>query len=109
LTRLADLVAEPIACGLDDAVPSLGDEPICVVVDERRVVIGLVRATDVPSGRHPRTAEVMREGPSTYRPNVSAEELAPKLDDKHPPWVIVTTSSGVLVGVTTADAVRAAV
>jgi CBS-domain-containing membrane protein len=94
---------------LDEVVPDLGGQPICLVVDERRLVTGVVRASDLPSGDHPRAAEVMREGPSTYRPNVSVEELAPKLDDKHPPWVIVTTSAGVLVGVTTADAVRTAV
>jgi CBS domain-containing protein len=87
----------------------MGDSPICVVVTDRRIVLGIVRASDLEGGgRGRKAADVMREGPSTYRPNVSADELAPKLDDKHPTWVLVTTSDGELIGVTSADAVRAA-
>ncbi|MDQ1402533.1 MAG: hypothetical protein QOG03_849 [Actinomycetota bacterium] len=80
---------------------------MCIVVNDRQVVLGLVKASDLSdSGDAPRAADVMHEGPSTYRPNVSAKELAPKLGEKHPPWVLVTTSTGVLVGLSTADKVR---
>lgn len=79
-----------------------------MVIDSRRLVLGVVRASDLTDGQRPRAGDVMGEGPSTYRPNVSADELAPKLDDDHPPWVLITTSEGILVGVAAADAVRAA-
>ncbi len=50
----------------------------------------------------------MQEGPSTYRPHVSAEEMSANLKDRPAPWVVVTTLSGRLLGVATPEQIHAA-
>ncbi|MBW3556022.1 MAG: hypothetical protein KY454_03685 [Actinobacteria bacterium] len=91
-------------CKLDDAVsqvrPRLGQWPLSLVVTgASRVVLGLVRAENLGGDGDRPVAEVMQEGPSTYRPHVTAEEMSGKLKDSRARWVVVTTLSGQLVGV----------
>ena len=91
----------------DEVAGRMGDWPVGLVVNAERVVLGLVRA-EALAVRHRPVGELMQEGPSTYRPNVSAAELAPKLE-RHPvPYVIVTTLDGRLVGVADPAAIRSA-
>ena len=79
-----------------------------VLAGPQPVVLGLVRAEALHAGDHRRVEEVMEDGPSTYRPHVTAEEMSPQLQDKPAPWVIVTTLSGHLVGVARPEAIHAA-
>jgi hypothetical protein len=100
-------------CRLDDTVEQvldrLGEGALCLVVaGPDRIVVGLVRADALGPDGHRRMSEVMQEGPSTYRPHVTAAELSPKLRSSPVPWVIVTRLSGSLVGVAWPDAVHAA-
>lgn len=46
----------------------------------------------------PPIAEVMKEGPSTYRPHVTAEQMSMNLKNRPAPFVVVTNLSGHLVG-----------
>lgn len=106
LARLAD-PAVP-TCGLDERTDGvrarLGRWPLAVVVNDARVVLGVLRAAGAEPGRA--VSEVMREGPSTYRPHVTAAELAPKL--RRETTVVVTTLDGKLVGVVRSAAIRQA-
>jgi CBS domain-containing protein len=81
----------------------------CVVVNEERIVFGLLRAKHL-EGDPDRTAEqAMAPGPSTFRPHVSAVELGNYLVEHDLPAVPITTGDGVLVGVLRReDAARAA-
>ncbi len=81
----------------------------CVVVNEERVVLGLLRAGEL-DGPPERTAEqAMRPGPSTFRPHVSVVELAEFMTGHDVANSPVTTSDGRLVGLLLReDAVRAA-
>jgi hypothetical protein len=64
--RVGD-VAERVAAGGWDA---------CVVVNQERVVLGLLRAKELQSDPDLRVEEAMRPGPSTFRPFVSIEQMA---------------------------------
>lgn len=100
-------------CRLDDTVGAVrapgGGPPLCLVVDERRVVLGLVPAEALELDPARPVADVMQEGPSTYRPHVPAAEMAERLARHPQAYLVVTTLDGRLVGVTDAAAVRAAV
>lgn len=111
MTRVAALVADVPTCVMDDQVGEvrarLGPDDLCVVVNNDRVVLGLVQGEDLDGDGHRSVGEVMQEGPSTIRPNVPAAMLAGQLGDGSFPWMLVTTPEGTLVGILRgADLVR---
>ena len=89
-------------CGLDDTVGvarrSAGDWGTCIVVNEQRIVFGRMFKTDLAGDPNGRVADVMRAGTSTFRPNVSANEMLEYMDRKHHETSLVTTPDGRLVG-----------
>jgi Mg/Co/Ni transporter MgtE len=70
----------------------------CVVVNDERVVLGLLRAGELQQGQDEPIEQVMRPGPSTFRPHVLIEELAHFMVHHDLPNSPVTTSDGRLVG-----------
>ncbi|MDQ6727734.1 MAG: hypothetical protein M3066_16445 [Actinomycetota bacterium] len=108
-------VADPAVptCELDETVADvrrrLGAWDIALAVrGPGRVVVGLVRAEALGLEDGRTVADVMQEGPSTYRPHVSAAEMSGNLKGSPAPFVVVTTISGRLVGVARPDAIHAA-
>jgi CBS-domain-containing membrane protein len=112
--RLSTLAETEVpTCELDETVAQVrgrlgGWELALVVTDPARVVVGLVRAEALGLEDARQIATVMQEGPSTYRPHVTAAELSPKLKKRPVHWVVVTTLSGRLLGVARPEAVHAA-
>src|SRR6266571_2057642 len=49
---------------------------VCVVLNEQRVVFGLLRAKELDADPARLIEEVMRPGPSTFRPHVGIAEMA---------------------------------
>ena len=91
-------------CSLDerlgavrDRVQQLGWQAV-VVVNEERVVFGQLRAKELALDGGRPIAEVMRPGPSTFRPYVLADEMAKFMVDHKLESSPVTTSNGRLVG-----------
>jgi CBS domain-containing protein len=81
----------------------------CVVVNEERIVLGLLRKAQLASGDDAVVEDVMRPGPSTFRPFISIEEMAAFMTEHELESSPVTTSDGALVGLLRRDdAVRAA-
>ena len=71
----------------------------CVVVNDERVVLGLLRAEELRKGHEEEPVErVMRPGPSTFRPHVSLDDIAKFLVAHDLPNSPITTSDGRLVG-----------
>ena len=70
----------------------------CVVVNDQRVVLGLLRAEELRRGQDESIEQMMRPGPSTFRPHVPIEELAHHMIHHDLPASPVTTSDGRLVG-----------
>ncbi len=78
----------------------------CVVVNDQRIVLGLVR-TDALKADGQRTAEdVMLSGPVTFRPNVSLEEMASYMEGHGVRQALVTTSDGELLGMASREDVE---
>ncbi|HXN77194.1 MAG TPA: CBS domain-containing protein [Candidatus Dormibacteraeota bacterium] len=104
-----------VVCGLNDR---LGDVRDCatatgleaaVVVDEERIVVGLLRAKQLELYPNLAVAQAMRPGPSTFRPYVSTKEMADYMVEHSLDNAPITTSDGKLVGLLLkSDAVRLA-
>jgi Mg/Co/Ni transporter MgtE len=70
----------------------------CVVVNDERVVFGLLRGGELDADRDGPVEQVMRPGPSTFRPHVPIEEMAQFMRQHDLPSSPITTSGGRLVG-----------
>jgi CBS domain-containing protein len=86
--RVAEAKARAQAAGFD----------ACVVVNERRVVLGLLRGRELDSDPHATAERVMRAGPTTYRQNVPAREAGARMRERRVDALLVTTPDGVLLG-----------
>ncbi len=81
-----------------DKVRAAGWES-CIVINERRVVLGRIRR-DALDGDATQAAEaVMQAGPATVRPSEPLDALVKRMQRKHVDSIVVSTSDGVLVGV----------
>ncbi len=91
-------------CRLDERLGDVRDRvryqawEAAVVVNEERVVFGLLRAKELAGDGDQLIAQAMRPGPSTFRPYVLAEEMAHSMVDHKLESSPITTSDGRLVG-----------
>ena len=70
----------------------------CVVVNEERIVLGLLREKDLAPGPAATAEEAMRPGPTTVRPDTPAGKMAERMQKRGTGTVLVTTPDGELVG-----------
>jgi CBS domain-containing protein len=103
--RLVDVVRRDVpTCVLSELVGDVRDRVTaagwnaCVVTNDDRVVLGLLRAEELDSDAGLAVERVMRPGPSTFRPFVSVEEMARTMTERNLENSPVTTSDGKLVG-----------
>jgi predicted transcriptional regulator len=97
--RLGDVRERVHALGWDAAV----------VVDGRRVVLGLLRGAELARDPELSIEQAMRPGPSTFRPYVAIKKMADDMTERQLESSPITTSDGKLVGLLfRADAVREA-
>jgi rhodanese-related sulfurtransferase len=97
-------VREPPVCRpgerLAEVAGRLGEDSVCVVLDEDGVVLGRLRRADFEGHPQALAREMMHPGPSTFRPDVSITEMAhwfrkrPRSGE-----FIITTPDGRLFGV----------
>ena len=81
----------------------------CVVVNEGRIVLGLLREKELAADPEATAGEAMRPGPTTVRPDTPAGKMAERMRKRGTASVLVTTPDGELVGLTyREDAERAA-
>jgi CBS domain-containing protein len=91
-------------CGLTEKVGAVSDRAkglgwdAVVVVNEERVVFGLLRSKELAKDRGLLIAQAMRPGPSTFRPFVSLHEMAHFMTEHNLENAPITTSDGRLVG-----------
>ncbi|HEV3474076.1 MAG TPA: CBS domain-containing protein [Actinomycetota bacterium] len=92
-------------CSLDDRLGDVAERAtaagwnVCVVVNDQRVVLGLLQEEHLGEDADRRVEDVMRPGPSTFRPHVDITDLAEYLERHDLPHTVITTGDGVLVGV----------
>ena len=91
-------------CGLHDRLGEVRDRvraagwDAVVVVNDKNVVLGLLRSKELDKNGDLRIEEAMRPGPSTFRPHVSMEEMAKHMVEHNLVSSPITTSDGKLVG-----------
>ena len=103
-------------CRLDEPVDEVrarvaeaGWDTCVVVNDDDRVVFGILRARELAKPSDEPIERAMQPGPSTFRPNVSIEEMAAFMSKHDLVNSPITTSDGRLVGLLRKDdAVRVA-
>jgi Mg/Co/Ni transporter MgtE len=92
-------------CRLDEPIGEVRERvraagwDACVVVNEERVVLGFLREAELEEPRDEPVEQVMRPGPSTFRPHVPIEEMAHFMVDHDLPTSPVTSSDGRLIGI----------
>jgi CBS domain-containing protein len=103
--RLIDVVRRDVpTCSLDERLGDVRDRAVasgwdaCVVVSQDRIVLGLLRAKELGADPDLPVEQVMRPGPSTYRPFVSVEDMRRTMIERNMDSSPVTTSDGKLVG-----------
>ncbi len=70
----------------------------CVVVNKERVVLGLLREKELALDPNVGVERVMRNGPTTSRPNEPLGKMAKRMRERGARTMLVTTSDGRLVG-----------
>jgi Mg/Co/Ni transporter MgtE len=72
---------------------------ICVVVNDERVVLGLIRKEALASDPQATVEQVMESGPTTIRPNWTLEEIVNHMRKQNLDSRLVTNSDGQLMGI----------
>jgi Mg/Co/Ni transporter MgtE len=105
LPRAGDLARKDVpTCGLGEPLNQVRGRAqakgwdTVVVVNEERVVLGVLRARELDAEGDRSVEQVMRPGPSTFRPFVPAEEMAQFMVEHGLESSPITTSDGKLVG-----------
>ncbi len=94
-----------ITCRLLDTLGSVTErlksagQRQCVVTSEDGVVLGRLRGRALEGDPDASVEAVMESGPSTIRPDVSLAEFTEHMRDRNVGSVLVTTSTGHLIGV----------
>lgn len=105
LPRAGDVARKDVpTCSLDERLGDVAERvraagwDACVVVNDERVVFGLLRSRELEGDPDARIEAAMRPGPSTFRPHVGIEEMAEYLADHDVVSAPITTLEGRLVG-----------
>ena len=114
--RAGDLARKGVAtCSLDERLDDVrvrldaSGADAAVVVNQENVVLGILRARELRKPGELTVAEAMQPGPSTFRPYVSAQEMADFMVEHELDSSPITTYDGKLIGLLyQADAVREA-
>jgi CBS domain-containing protein len=103
--RAGDMARRDVpTCGLEEPMHAVRARTAaagwdaCVVVNDERIVLGLLRAAELGKDDEERVERVMRPGPSTLRPYVSLHDVAKFMTAHDLPNCPITTSDGRLVG-----------
>ena len=70
----------------------------CIVINERRVVLGRLGRKALASETDASVEEAMTPGPSTVRPSIGADALLERIRERKLTSLLVTTPDGRLVG-----------
>lgn len=108
--RAGDIAREDTpTCSLDERLGEVGQRvraagwSACVVVNPERVVLGMLRGKELDADPDRRIEEVMRAGPSTFRPHVGIAEMAAHMTEHDLESSPITTSDGRLIGILLRD------
>jgi rhodanese-related sulfurtransferase len=94
-------------CTPEEPVGALTDRmhgwPVCVVVDDRRVVLGALRPEALALAAQTPAGNALHAAPPTVRPSMPARELRRSMERDGQEHVLVSTYGGVLIGLVCAE------
>ena len=76
-----------------------GSSDICVVLNDRNIVMGIIQGEAWNANPLSRAAEAMNPGPRTFRPDADPKEITKELRKEELDNALVTTSDGELLGI----------
>jgi len=76
-----------------------GSHDICVVLNDRNIVMGIIQGEAWNANPLSRASEAMIPGPRTFRPDGDPKEILKELRSKDVDSAIVTSSDGELLGI----------
>ena len=89
-------------CRVEDSLKSvrsiLGTASVCIVTDGSGIVLGRIRRRDLETSGDT-AADVMEEGPSSFRPDVPLDELLNRMQSRDVENVVITDPDGRLMGI----------
>jgi Mg/Co/Ni transporter MgtE len=89
-------------CRLSDSLQTvtqmLDSAPACIVTNGSGIVLGHIRRGDLETPGE-RAADIMEEGPSTFRPDVPLDELLERMQSRDVDNVVITDPDGRLMGI----------
>jgi CBS domain-containing protein len=71
----------------------------CLVVNERRILLGRLRGAGLAAPDETVVEEVMESGPTTIRPDTRLDALTKRMRERHVDGIVVTTPDGRLLGI----------
>lgn len=74
------------------------DGDVCVVVNEERVILGLLYGDVWSESDEIPVERVMSNGPPTTRPSTFVDDMVQRLQRRHLPGILISSSDGVLMG-----------
>ena len=92
-------------CALCDQLGNVRDrlraagKTSCIVVNDQRVVLGRLRGESLDGDAGQMVEAVMEAGPTTVRPSEPLDVLIERMQKRKVESIVVTTATGVLVGV----------
>ena len=75
------------------------NQDMCVVLNDRKIVMGVIQGDTWDANPLSRVVDVMQPGPRTLRPDMDPKDAQKVLRNYESPSAIVTTSDGELLGI----------
>jgi len=75
------------------------NQDLCVVVNDRNIVLGVIAGESWDASTQARVVDVMQPGPRTFRPDLDPKDAQKALQNSNLEGAIVTTSDGELLGI----------
>jgi CBS domain-containing protein len=103
--RIGELAEPASACRPEETMGDLrqrlgdSDWELCPVVNEQKIVLGAIRPEALEHNSSTRVETIMDPAPSTFRPDVPAEQMRDWFSKHDLPSALVTTPEGKLAGV----------
>ena len=104
-TRIRQMIHKNVpTCGLRERLEDVKsrrrpNEDLCVVVNDRGIVMGVIQGETWDANPLARIVDVMQPGPRTLRPDMDPKDAQKILRNHDAHSAIVTTSDGELLGI----------
>jgi rhodanese-related sulfurtransferase len=104
-TRIRQMIQKDVpTCALRERLEDVKsrhrpNQDLCVVINDRNIVLGIIQGETWDANPQSRVADVMQPGPRTLRPDMDPKDAQKILRNYDASSAIVTTSDGELLGI----------